>query len=265
MEKNKKDTTVVLRGGGDDPTVVRVPKGKKIQTPNGFFIAGETIEENIRRHEDKVKKAIDIGQKANKAYEKNLKKSQRVDFMTGFLLHTMGLKRTLHQEVFKPNTKMDMEVSDVNKNEVYIFNSYDEYRKFFLMYLDDIEDELIDSAIYTKTKSGKIIALKGLCEHIIIKKKVDAFYRSFTEDKIEQIHAEGKITPLEMVFECEELDLCAPGEEIDSVSYRCRFFDEDCHECLCEFFSHKEMYDEAELELMDIEEPDHVQKHTRNV
>ena len=65
-----------------------------------------------------------------------------------------------------------MYVKDSKKNEVYVFRNYDEYKDYFLMYLDSIEEDVIDLAIYTRGSKGQIIALKELCEHIIVKKKI---------------------------------------------------------------------------------------------
>ena len=39
--------------------------------------------------------------------------------------------------------KKQMYVENSKKNEVYIFKDYDEYRRFFLMDLDNIEDDVI--------------------------------------------------------------------------------------------------------------------------
>ena len=44
------------------------------------------------------------------------------------------------------------------------------------MYLDSIEEDVKDLAIYTRGRKGQIIALKELCEHIIIKKKINDYY-----------------------------------------------------------------------------------------
>ena len=49
------------------------------------------------------------------------------------------------------------------------------------MYLDSIEDEIIDLTIYTRGSKGHIVALKGLCEHIILKKKMNEFYKDEQE------------------------------------------------------------------------------------
>lgn len=73
------------------------------------------------------------------------------------------------------------------------------YEKNFLMYLDNIEDDLIDLEIHTKGEKGQIVALKGLCEYLIVKKKVHDFYNSITQKQIDEIRAKGKLTLLEAV------------------------------------------------------------------
>lgn len=47
-----------------------------------------------------------------------------------------------------------MDVKDCKESEVYTFKDYDEYKKFFLIYLDDIENDVIDLAIYTRGNKG---------------------------------------------------------------------------------------------------------------
>lgn len=41
-----------------------------------------------------------------------------------------------------------------------------------------------------------IIALKVLLEHIVVKKKINDFYSSITQEKIDEIYTKGKLTPL---------------------------------------------------------------------
>ena len=41
---NKSKDVLVMIGGGYESIFMRVTKGKKIWTPNGYFIAGETLE-----------------------------------------------------------------------------------------------------------------------------------------------------------------------------------------------------------------------------
>lgn len=58
-------------------------------------------------------------------------------------------------------------------NEVLVFTNFEEYTNFFKQYLKDVDEELIKLAIYTTGKNGQIVALKKLCEHIIINQKLN--------------------------------------------------------------------------------------------
>ncbi len=58
--------------------------------------------------------------------------------------------------------------------------------------------------------------------------------KKLTNEKIDEIHSRGKITPEEMVKEWESLDLCAPGDGMGGGSSRCRKF-VDCHYCLIDY------------------------------
>ena len=62
---------------------------------------------------------------------------------------------------------------EAKHNVVYIFDSYDDFIDYFKKYLneDEINQYIIDKAIYTTSKRGAIVALKGLCDHIITKTK----------------------------------------------------------------------------------------------
>ena len=113
------------------------------------------------------------------------------------------------------------------------------YEKIFLMYLDNIEDDLIDLVIYTKGEKGQIVALKGLCEYLIVKKKVHDFYNSITQKQIDEIHAKGKLTPLEALQLWEFHDLCVESRKSILSKNRCEYFNENCHECLMETALHK--------------------------
>ena len=53
---NKSKTTTAMIGGGDDSLFIKTSKGKKILTTNGYYIAGETLEENKVRWENPIKK-----------------------------------------------------------------------------------------------------------------------------------------------------------------------------------------------------------------
>ena len=144
-----------------------------------------------------------------------------------------------------------IEINEEQLHDVYVFDRYEDYVNYFKMYLKNVDEELIQKAIYTTGKKGQVVALKGLCERIIIKQRTKEFYEFFDQEKIDEIHAKGKITPMEKVAEYESLDLCAPGDAIGSASNRCRFFD-NCHECLLEFASHDQEHSKMEFKLVNL-------------
>ncbi len=117
-----------------------------------------------------------------KKISNKVNKSPRLDFKTWLYLYITKVVKVGLIHIEEVESKRRMYVKDSKKNEVYIFKDYDEYKKFFLMYLDDIENDVINLAIYTKGSKGQIVALKGLCEHIIVRKKVNDFYNSYKEN-----------------------------------------------------------------------------------
>lgn len=143
----------------------------------------------------------------------------------------------------------NIEITRINPKDVYVFNNYDEYKEYFKRHINKVDDSLIKLAIYTTGKKGQIIASKGLCERIIIKQRTKEFYDSFDQDKIDRIHFDGLLTPMEKLQETESHDLCAVGDAIGSAANRCRFFD-DCHECLAEFYSHGEEYSAIDFKIV---------------
>ena len=179
--------------------------------------------------------------------QKKNNKAPRLDFKTWLYLYITKTLIVEHTTIVEVEEKRRMYVNDSKKNEVYIFKDYDEYKKFFLMYLDNVEDDVIDLAIYTRGSKGQIVALKGLCEHIIIKKQINSFYNSITKEKIDEIHAKGKLTPLEAVQLWESLDLCVEGSKSILSKNRCEYFNENCHECLMETASHKLEHDNIDF------------------
>ncbi len=66
-------------------------------------------------------------------------------------------------------------------------------------------------------------------------------FKPLTEEQIKVIHSKGKITPAEKVEEWESMDLCAPGDAIGSVAFRCRKFG-CCHDCLVDYASNTDEY-----------------------
>ena len=121
----------------------------------------------------------------------NKKDTIRLDFKTWLFLFLTRTVKVEHTPVLEERDKLTMYAKDSSPNEIYIFKNYEEYRNFFLMYLNEASNNLIDLAIYTKGSKGQIIALKGLCEHIIVKKKVNDFYNSITQEQINKIHSKS--------------------------------------------------------------------------
>ncbi len=216
-------------------------------------------------HEKRMKQ---IAEFKDKDYSSNIPKENnklsKLDFKTWLYLYITKILRVEHIPVVEVEKKRQMYVKDSQKNEAYVFKDYDEYKRFFLMYLDNIEDDVIDLAIYTRGSKGQIVALKGLCEHIIVKKQVNNFYNSITQEQIDEIHAKGKLTPLEIVQLWESYDLCVEGNKTVLSKNRCKYFNQNCHECLMETASHKLEHDNIDFKVnLTIDEQNPVLKKTR--
>ena len=52
MSNKKNDKDVLIMIGGESETFKRVTKGDRIKTKDGYYIAGETGKENMRRSRD---------------------------------------------------------------------------------------------------------------------------------------------------------------------------------------------------------------------
>lgn len=165
---NKDKKVTIMVGGGDSPIFMSVDKGSKVVTPNGYYIAGETLEENKKRWENEFSSSSKAIEKLNKIVGRKITK---LDIKTNLFLYLTKAVKVEHIPVIKINRKIPFEASSCRKDEVYVFRNYEEYRNFFLMYLDDVPNDLIDLGIYTRGKKGQIVALKGLCEQIIVKVK----------------------------------------------------------------------------------------------
>lgn len=170
----------------------------------------------------------------------------KLDFQTWLYLFVTGA-------TIKKEKKYTIE--EAKHNVVYIFDSYDDFIDYFKKYLneDEINQYIIDKAIYTTSKRGAIVALKGLCDHIITKtntnRKLKSNIRELSEEEIKAIHQKGKLTPLEIVEKWESFDICAPGDAIGSVAVRCSYFN-NCHECLMQYaFSQSEEYEPIDFKL----------------
>lgn len=211
------------------------------------------------------KDASSENHKENHDFDKKDKKSLKLDFKTWLYLFITKAVKVDHIPVEKVKNKKNIDIKDNNHNEVYIFKDYDEYRDFYLMYLDNVEDDLIDLAIYTKGSKGQIVALKNLCEHIIVKKKVLDFYASITQEQIDEIHSKGKLTPLETVQIWEDFGLCAKENNQTIYPRRCDYFNYNCHDCLMETASHKLEHDNIDFNVTNpsLESQNHPKKYLK--
>lgn len=142
-------------------------------------------------------------------------------------------------------------IDECDEHIVYLFDNYEELKSYFIKNgISDINSELLDLCIMKKTKQGTIISLKGLCDHTIKRYKLG---KELTQSQIDEIHSRGKITPAEKVKEWESMGLCAPGDAIGSAANRCRAFS-NCHECLVEYASCREEYDEFNLKIVNMDD-----------
>lgn len=162
----------------------------------------------------------------------------KLDLRTKLFLYLTGLNAV------EPSMSK-IEISETKMTDVYVFNSYQEYVDFLKLYLKNIDENLINNAITTTLRGKQIVVLKKLCDNIIIKQRVKEFYESYDQNRISEIHSKGKITPLEKVTEYETYNLCAPSSTIESVRDRCKFFS-NCHDCLLEYATYQEEYDEID-------------------
>ena len=186
---------------------------------------------------------------------------EKLDLKTKIYLYLTNANIVKHEKIEKVKEKKELLINEKenNKNNVYIFKNHDEYKDYFLMYLNNVNDDLIDLAIYTKGKNGQIVALEGLCKHIILKRKLIEIY---TEEKVKEIHARGNKTALEQVEEWESYDLCAPGDAIGSTKNRCHTYI-NCHACLLEYASHKLEYPKMDLKIINYEDESEKKKNKK--
>ena len=74
---------------------------------------------------------------------------------------------------------------ECEKNIVYLFNDYDEFKSYFeLNGFPDIRGSLLDICTMKVTKKGTIIALKALCDYTIKKYHLNqSILEKFTQDE----------------------------------------------------------------------------------
>lgn len=89
----------------------------------------------------------------------NKKSNNKIDIEAYLFLTLFHLKEEKNKEYSAELCK---------KNIAYLFDDYDEFKNYFYQNgISDISDEIFDLSIIKTTRKGTIIALKGLCDHII--------------------------------------------------------------------------------------------------
>ena len=73
--------------------------------------------------------------------------------------------------------------NEAQKDVIYVFNNYDDFRYYFVSYGVDVDEEILNLCKIKTTMRGKIVAFKGLCDHYITafrnKQKADKAYEEF--------------------------------------------------------------------------------------
>ena len=183
----------------------------------------------------------------------------KLDLNTRLKLKMEGLSIVDHLPVTK---KRDFfSVNNTIKNTVFVFNDYEEYRNYYLMFIDEINDALIDCAIVVRGKNDEIVAYANAIHHIIEEELIlnSQFRVNLKKEQVDDIHSRGKLTPMEKVREWEKMDLCAPGDAIGSAQNRCRSFS-TCRECLVEYASHNDEYSPMDFKLVNSMSEDYVKR-----
>jgi len=262
-KNGKEEMVLVMIGGGDESMFIKVPKGSKISTSYGYIIAGETYEENRRRYEDRFNALIKRIDEENARYNKHLLKEQKPDFSTLLYLMLDNTKIVAHPEVFDLDSKRKLDITPCTTREAYVFKNFDEYKKYFLMYLNDVNDEEIINFIICTSKKGHVVASKMLCQKLIVEKVTDEFYKSFTQEQIDDIHSRGKLTPREFVQQCFSFGVCAPRKTVENENSRCKFFP-SCYTCLLEYATHKNEYSPIHFESISFNEKGKARSRNNN-
>ena len=173
----------------------------------------------------------------------------KLDFRTKLYLSIAHLNVVDHIEVKKIDEKIKFDTDKI-KGDVYIFDSFKEYKNYYLMFLSDVDEELIKLAIIRKTKKGQIIVFRGICEYIIVKEKMGELSKKLTNEQIELIHSNDRITPEEKVEEWDNFDLCPTGDYMSSASNRCRYFYHNCNDCMMDTAFSKTEHEKINFKLI---------------
>ena len=166
----------------------------------------------------------------------------KLDFKTNLFLSVIKAKKVSHPLVRNIDKKLHMYPRACDKHEVYVFKDYEEYKNFYLMYFDSIDDDLIDMAIVTHGDKGQVVASKALCNMIIVKKRVYDFYCNLTPEKCAEIYENGYMTALDAFAYWDNNNICPPAMTCIIEKDRCDFFN-NCTDCRQEYASNHMQYE----------------------
>ena len=147
------------------------------------------------------------------------------------------------QRIISDNLETLITSVETTKLGSYCVAVKDGDKTYFEEYLGSVDEDLINMAIVTRSSKGQVIALKGLCENIIVKVQMKREYDKLTDQKVKEIHNEGKLTSFDMVDLWQQNNVCVPSDD-----NRCSFFDNNCDSCLLEYASHKLEYDVRDVQ-----------------
>lgn len=89
------------------------------------------------------------------------KNKDKIDIEAKLFMNALHLKEEKNKEY---------SIEECEKNIVYLFDNYDEFKSYFeLNGFADIDKDLLELCRMKTTKKGTIIALKVLCDHAIRK------------------------------------------------------------------------------------------------
>ena len=165
----------------------------------------------------------------------------KLDFGTKLFLSFIEAKKVSHPPIRKLDKKLHMYVNPCDKHEVYVFNNFDEYRDFYLMYFDSVDDSLINIPIITRGNKGQVVAIKALVNFLILRIQTCDFLDNITDEMCDEIHEKGYLSPLDIIEYWEENDICPPATSGLMEKGRCDFFG-DCSDCRKECASHHMEY-----------------------
>ena len=95
----------------------------------------------------------------------------RLDIKTKLFFRLNNANIVEHEKIKEYDSSNYLTIKDENNTDVYQFKNYEEYKKYFGMYLMNVDPKVINLAILRKDKNGQIFAIKKICDYIIVSQK----------------------------------------------------------------------------------------------